>query len=199
LQEDKLMFVLSVVQLSLLIGVMNIAPHANANAGASLVSSNGCEACHGVALKGGPSGPALYGIEKRRIATQIADAIEHPKAPMPNFGFTHAQVGDIVAYLSGLDGGASGKVPIVTFGRTSPGERMTMTVRFPGTPPKHVVALPAMQMGTSTMSGAAVRLKPSRNDPHVFIGDLEFSMGGMWTIKLEYDGKTMNVPVDVGS
>lgn len=171
----------------------------DANAGAKLVQANGCAGCHGANLLGGSIGPKLYGIEHRLSDGQISDFIVHPHAPMPNFGFTPEQVNDIVAYLASLDGGANSTQPIVTFDPASPTDQATITVRFPGTPPASVSVLPIMQMGSSAMPTRAVQLQQSSSDPHVFTGKLVFSMGGPWTIRVQYDGQTLDVPLTVGS
>ena len=71
----------------------------DANRGANIAQANGCAGCHGAAWRGG-LGPALYGIEHRLSFAAIADHIKNPTAPMPNFGFTQAQIADIVTYLS---------------------------------------------------------------------------------------------------
>lgn len=174
------------------------APNGDANEGAKLVQANGCEGCHGAALKGGGVGPALFGIEHRLTPAQIADFIVHPRAPMPNFGFTQDQVSDIVAYLSNLDGGAGSSAPVVTFDPAKPVDVATISVQFPGTPPKDVSVLPLMQMGSSSMQTREVPLTQSATDPHVFTGRLVFSMGGPWTVRVQYDGKTLDVPLTVG-
>jgi mono/diheme cytochrome c family protein len=168
------------------------------NDGAKLVQANGCAGCHGANLKGGSVGPSLFGIEHKLAAAQIADFITHPRAPMPNFGFSSAQVSDIVAYLSSLDGGANSQAPVVTFNPAVPTDEATITVRFPGTPPKDVSVLPIMQMGASTMQTRLVHLTQSASDPHAFSGHVVFSMGGPWTVKVQYDGKTVDVPLNVG-
>ncbi len=143
-------------------------------------------------------GPPLYGIEHKLGADRIAAAIEHPKPPMPNFGFSTAQVSSIVAYLSNLDGGVSGTQPVVTFDPATPTDVATISVRFSGTPPKSVSVLPIMHMGSSTMPTREIRLTPSPSDPHVFTGRIAFSMGGPWTVRVRYDGSTLNVPLTVG-
>lgn len=171
---------------------------ADANDGAKLVQANGCAGCHGANLKGGGIGPALYGIEHKLSNDQIADFIAHPRPPMPNFGFSQAQIGDIVAYLTTLDGGATSDRPVVTFDPAVPVDVATMTIRFPGTPPKDVTVLPVMQMGKSTMQTRPVHLTQSTTDPHVFSGRVVFSMGGPWTVQVQYDGNTMTVPLSVG-
>jgi mono/diheme cytochrome c family protein len=168
------------------------------NEGAKLVQANGCAGCHGVNLMGGSIGPKLFGIEHRLGSAQIADFIVHPRAPMPNFGFSSDQVSDIVAYLSSLDGGAGGTQPVVTLNPNPPVDIATITVRFPGTAPKSVSVLPIMQMGVSSMQTREVPLTQSASDPHVFTGRIVFSMGGPWTLKLQYDGNTMDVPITVG-
>jgi mono/diheme cytochrome c family protein len=170
-----------------------------ANEGAKLVQANGCAGCHGANLMGGTVGPKLYGIEHNLSNAQIADFIKNPRPPMPNFGFTDDQITDIVAYLSSLDGGVSGTQPVVTFDPAVPTDVATIAVRFPGTPPASVSVLPIMQMGTSAMPTRQMPLVQSASDPHVFTGRIVFSMGGPWTIRVEYDGKTMDVPLNVGS
>jgi cytochrome c550 len=166
----------------------------DANAGAKLAQQNGCVGCHGATYAGG-LGPALYGIEHRRSAEQIADAIRHPHAPMPNFGLTDSQVSDLVAYLESLDGGVASDAPVVTLDPATPSERATLTVRFPGTP-QHVTAQPVMQMGRGSMHTDEITLQPT-SDPHVWQGQVRFSMSGPWTIEIHYDGKLVEVPVNV--
>lgn len=168
---------------------------ADANAGAELVQKNGCAGCHGAGLAGGAIGPKLRGIERRESFTEIAKALRHPKAPMPSFSFSDAQIADIVAYVSALDGGVNG-APVAFLNPPKPGAQAWLTVRFRGTPPKSVVALPSMKMGGSMMSSAKLRLHPT-GDPHVWTGKIRFSMGGPWTIDIEYDGKHLTLPVDV--
>lgn len=170
----------------------------DANGGAKLVQANGCEGCHGAGLKGGGIGPQLYGIERKLTPHQIANFIRHPHAPMPNFGFSERQIADIVAYLSNLDGGATDQAPVVTFSPAKPTDVATITVRFPGAPPDKVTVTPIMRMGSAAMPARAVPLMQSKEDPHVFTGQMVFSMGGPWTIAVQYGGKTMNVPLDVG-
>ena len=119
---------------------------------------------------------------------------------MPSYGFSDAQIADIVAYLSGLDGGAAAqRRPVVTFNPTVPTEDATITVTFSGAPPRVVKAQPLMQMGRDAMSTPTVLLQPSATDPHVFTGRVHFSMGGPWKVRIEYDGSTMTVPLNVGS
>lgn len=183
---------------SMTVAAASPSPSGDANEGAKLVQANGCSGCHGVNLMGGSIGPKLFGIEHNLTNDQIADFIVHPRAPMPNFGFSTDQVNDIVAYLTGLDGGANSTQPVVTLTPNPPVDVATITVRFPGTPPKSVSVLPVMQMGTSSMQTRQVQLQQSATDPHEFTGRIVFSMGGPWTLKLQYDGATMDVPVTVG-
>jgi len=165
------------------------------SAGATIVQANGCAGCHGANLKGG-TGPALYGIEHQLSAARIAAAIANPKAPMPKFPLSAAQIADVVAYLSSLDGGSAGQQPVATLSPAKPKSQAVLTVRFPGTPPSHVTALPSMEMGASAMHDAKVTLQPT-SDPHVFAGKVSFSMGGPWTIDVQYDGKHLTLPVNV--
>lgn len=175
------------------------APGGDANNGAQLVQSNGCAGCHGVGLKGGRIGPALFGLEHHMTNDQIADFIVHPRAPMPNFGFNASQVSDIVAYLTSLDGGINNTAPIVTLSPQTPVDSATISVTFPGTLPVSVRVLPVMHMGTGTHHTALVQLQPSPADPRTFTGRIAFSMGGPWIVQIQYDGQELDIPVNVGT
>ena len=175
------------------------APTGDADAGARLVQANGCTGCHGAVFQGG-LGPALKGIEHKLSFDEIAAHIRNPKAPMPNFGFTPAQITNIVAYLSTLDGGSGAQSrPVVAFSPASPTTEATISVTFTGVAPKRVTAFPAMEMGNMGMHTNAVTLVASAHHPLVFTGRIEFSMGGPWSVRVDYDGKTLTVPIDVGS
>jgi Cytochrome C oxidase, cbb3-type, subunit III/YtkA-like len=173
------------------------AANADVNAGAALVQQNGCQSCHGAKFQGSSGFPELYGIEHRRSRDQIVDALLHPKAPMPNYGFTAAQASDIADYLANLDGGATGSQPTITFSPAHPSDYVLVMVRFPGTPPSHVSAVASMAMGAGPMKSPQVELKPT-SDPHVFEGRIEFSMAGSWTVHIDYDGKELDSPIVVG-
>ncbi|GAC1394209.1 MAG: hypothetical protein NVSMB31_14370 [Vulcanimicrobiaceae bacterium] len=161
-------------------------------AGEKLVQKNGCTGCHGAKFQGG-IGPKLVGIERLLSAAQITDFIKHPRSVMPDFGFSDSQIADIVAYLSTLDGGVAG-VPVVTVEPATPREHATLMVRFVAVP-KSVMARVSMQMGTvSHLKESA--LHPT-TDPHVWQGELDFTMAGAWTLTLIYDGKTLDVPLTV--
>jgi mono/diheme cytochrome c family protein len=170
----------------------------DANRGAALVQNNGCIGCHGAKLAGGTIGPNLVGIESKLSASQIFDFIKHPRAPMPDFGFSDSQINDIVAYLSTLDGGnaSAGTVPVVTLDPPVPADRATITVRFSGSAPGVVAARAVMHMGVGSHH-VDVAMHATA-DPHVWQGQVSFSMGGPWILEITYDGKTMDVPVQVG-
>jgi hypothetical protein len=170
---------------------------ADSNAGAKLVAQNGCTSCHGAKFQGSAGFPALYGIEHRRSRAQIVATLVSPKAPMPNYGFTLAQAGDIADYLSSLDGGATQNQPVITIAPQHPSDYADVSVRFPGTPPKSVTAVASMSMGHMPMNSAKVTFKPT-SDPHVYTGRISFEMGGAWTIHIVYDGKTIDQPIVVG-
>jgi hypothetical protein len=55
-----------------------------------------------------------------------------------------------------------------------------------------------MQMGSSTMQTRTVQLQQSASDPHTFSGRVVFSMGGPWTVRVQYGGQTLDVPLNVG-
>jgi len=175
--------------------VTSAATGGDLNLGARLVASNGCAGCHGAALQGTGVGPKLYGIEHRRTVAQLTHAIDTPTAPMPKNNFSAAQTASIVAYLVSLDG-ASGAAPVATLTPQNSLLESTLTVRFPGVPPKAVTAKFSMQMGAISMGGAKVVLKPT-SDAHVWRGVVRFSMSGAWTIEVHYDGKTLTVPANV--
>lgn len=170
----------------------------DANHGAALVQNNGCIGCHGAKLQGGTIGPKLIGIEQKLTAPQIFDFIKHPRAPMPDFGFSDAQINDIVAYLWTLDGGTAsrGTVPVVTLDPAVPIDRATITVRFSGTPPSAVATRAIMHMGTGSHHMDIAMHATA--DPYVWQGRMSFSMGGPWILEITYDGKVMDVPVQVG-
>jgi mono/diheme cytochrome c family protein len=175
------------------------APADDADQGARLVQASGCTGCHGATFQGA-LGPALYGIEHRLSPAAIAMHIKSPTPPMPNFGFTDAQIRDIVAYLSTLDGGTGAQSrPVVTFSPPVPETSATISVTFPGTPPRRVSAFPIMQMGNAKMHTQAVELAPSSQNPHLFTGRIVFSMGGPWIVRIDYDAESISVPVTVGS
>lgn len=166
---------------------------ADPNTGAKLVQNNGCTGCHGAQFQGA-LGPKLMGIEHQLGSAQIADFIKHPRAPMPNFGFGDAQIDDIVAYLSNLDGGAGSGAPVVTIDPANPTDRATLTIRF-ADEPKNVVARSVMHMGAG-MHHTDVSMHAA-SDPHVWQGDIHFTMGGPWNIEIDYDGQHLDVPVQV--
>lgn len=173
-------------------------PASDANAGAALVQANGCIGCHGATFRGG-IGPALYGIEHTLSPAEIAQHIKTPTAPMPDFGFTPAQIDDIVAYLSALDGGASGNAPVVTFQPSPPTADTTISITFHGTPPHAVSVYPEMHMGNTKMHVQTTLLQPTPQDAHVFTGTIHFSMGGPWVVHVLYDGQSLDIPLNVGS
>ena len=144
---------------------------ADSNAGAKLVAQNGCTSCHGAKFQGSSTGfPALYGIEHRRSRTQIVDAIVHPTAPMPNYGFTPTQAGVIADYLSGLDGGASADQPVITIAPEHPSDYADVTIRFPGTPPKSVTAVASMSMGNMPMNSLEGYLFANERSARLYTG-----------------------------
>lgn len=171
---------------------------ADVNAGAKLVAQNGCQSCHGAKFQGSAAGfPALYGIEHRRTRAQIVAAILTPTAPMPNYGFTTAQAGDIADYLAGLDGGVSQSQPVISIAPAHPIDYADVTVRFPGALPKKVTAVATMAMGNVPMKSPQVTFTATA-DPHVYKGRIGFSMSGAWTIHIVYDGKTIDRPIVIG-
>lgn len=181
------------IALTLLIVAAAPVGAADVNAGARLVQANGCAGCHGPTLRG-RIGPSLVGIEHRRSGARISAAIANPTAPMPKFPFSTAQIADIVAYLASLDG--AGQAPVAALQFTSGKMAGVLSVRFSGTSPTEVTALPVMQMGASTMKGAIVVLHPSANR-RLWTGTVAFSMSGPWTVDVVYDGRHLTVPVDV--
>jgi cytochrome c553 len=170
---------------------------ADVNTGAKLVAQNGCQSCHGVKFQGSAGFPPLYGIEHRRTRAQIIAALVSPTAPMPNYGFTEAQAGDVAEYLAGLDGGASQSQPIISIAPAHLVDYADVTVRFPGALPKTVTAIATMAMGNMPMKSPQVTFTASA-DRRVYKGRVSFSMSGAWTIHIVYDGKTIDRPIVVG-
>ncbi|PZR56971.1 MAG: hypothetical protein DLM50_07340 [Candidatus Meridianibacter frigidus] len=167
----------------------------DANNGAKLVQNNGCMGCHGTRFQGGV-GPKLFGIEHTLSFVQIFDFIKHPRAPMPNFGFSDAETNDIVAYLSNLDGGNQTAGPIVTFTPERPLDDAVVTVRFPTENPSGVTVRALMQMGVGSHHIEVVLHQTE--DPHVWQGTVHFSMGGPWTVQIFYGNKHTDIPLQVG-
>ncbi|MGH7738357.1 MAG: c-type cytochrome [Candidatus Tyrphobacter sp.] len=166
------------------------------SAGAQLVAQSGCTGCHGATFGGG-IGPRLFGIEHVLTPDQIAAAILHPHAPMPNFGFTNAQVADIIAYLSSLDGGAAGTGPTIEIAPENPTTTATVTIRFPGGIPAGVTAVAIMHMGPNSTMQTAISLHPG-SDPHTLVGTIHFYMSGPYVIDVRYGSTTIEHPVQVG-
>ena len=167
----------------------------NASAGGKLIQTSGCEGCHGAGLAGGGAAPKLVGIEKRLSTDQIAERVKHPKPPMPSFGFNDAQLANVVAYLSGLDGG-TGK-PVVKILPATPSTDATVRVTFPGAAPKDAQVNAEMQMGSMTHGTGWLPLSKT-SDAHTLEGKVHFTMGGPWTIKVRYPGaKEIDIPLNV--
>jgi hypothetical protein len=162
---------------------------ADESRGAQLVQDYGCAGCHGT----------FNTIPGGRSDAELALAIEHPRAPMPTYNLSHSQVADIVAYIGHRDAATKDNRPTVTFQPRTPTDETRITVHFHGTPPKHVSVVPIMQMGGSATPGRAVRLVPETTNPSTFTGHIVFSMGGSWTVRVNYDGHAMDVPLNVGS
>jgi mono/diheme cytochrome c family protein len=175
---------------------VSAVPAGSANTGAQIVAQSGCTGCHGASFQGGV-GPALYGIEHRLSPNQIAAAIERPHPPMPNFGFSAAQVADVIAYLSSLDGGTSGGGPTITLTPAAPTSSATLTVQFSGAVPLPVSAMAIMHMGPQSTMQTTIPLKPT-SDPHVLSGNVQFSMSGPWIIEVRYGTTTIDRPIEVG-
>jgi hypothetical protein len=152
----------------------------------ALIAAYGCRACHATDLDG---------VGGRRTQAQIAAAILHPKAPMPNFGFTAAQANDIAAYLAQAE--SPTHAPVVTVSPEHPSDYANVTVTFSGMPPKSVRIVALMTMGGMKMHSATVTMA-SGKDPHVFTGRVNFPMDGTWTLHVVYDGASFDRRIDVG-
>lgn len=176
--------------------IVHAAAYASGNAtgGAKLVQASGCEGCHGAGLRGSTA-PSLVGIEKRMSPAQIAKAIQDPKPPMPRFGLSDMQVANVVAYLSGLDGGKGN--PIVRLVPANPTQEATVNVTFHGTPPPGAQVEAMMQMGSMSHGSGWLPLHRT-SDPHTLATKVHFSMGGPWMIRVRYGGKVMVMPITVG-
>ena len=69
--------------------------------GAALFAARGCAHCHGPAGVGGPKGPDLQLVRKRRNKKQIREQIVDGGKSMPEFGdvLTSPEISDLIAYL----------------------------------------------------------------------------------------------------
>jgi len=81
----------------------------SAERGKELTTASGCAGCHVIDGVGGIVGPSLDDLFGRRdddfVHQKIADPrFDNPNSVMPNFRFTDAQVGSILAYLKSLRG-----------------------------------------------------------------------------------------------
>jgi mono/diheme cytochrome c family protein len=198
LQDALTMTIAASALAALSLGYAHAAADTNAagdaSEGAKLVQSSGCEGCHGAGFAGGPC-PKLIGIEKRLTADQIAEKIKSPKAPMPNFGFNAAQLANLVAYLSALDGGTG--APVVKVVPPRPTSEATVLVTFTGTPPTEAQVQADMQMGTSSHGTGWLPLQATA-DPHTLAAKVHFTMGGPWTVRVRYPGgKEIDIPLNV--
>src|SRR5579885_921526 len=169
----------------------------DANSGARLVQSHGCTGCHGAQLQGGSDGPKLAGIEKTLKAVEIAAFIKHPSEPMPDFKFTDAQIADIVAYLSGLDGGEKGDRPTVSFDPPTPTGDTRIIVHFPSPAPRRVQAVGVLQADPEAARTDAVTL--TRDGVHVWSGRMSFPRPGACIVEIMYDGNRIDAPISVAS
>ena len=64
-----------------------------------------CAACHGAGGSGGGIGPRLIGLAHKLEPAQVYDYIKHPRAPMPDFRLTDADIANLVAYVVSLTPG----------------------------------------------------------------------------------------------
>ena len=110
--------------------------------------------------------PRRQTLADARPGQKRSPALLQPSAPMPNFGFTAAQAGDIADYLATL--GPQAKGPLITISPAHPSDSATVTIYFSGTPPQSVTAVASMAMGGSTMNSPAVTARALRGRPHVY-------------------------------
>jgi mono/diheme cytochrome c family protein len=77
----------------------------DAVAGHELFDSHNCASCHGVGGSGGGVGPKLVGIANTVSPTQMYDLVKHPRAPMPDFKMSDADIANLIAYVVTLTPG----------------------------------------------------------------------------------------------
>ncbi len=75
--------------------------------GSNLVTATACIGCHVIGDVGGPVGPSLNGLIKRRDADYIRQKMRDPTfdnstSMMPNFGLTADEIEALLAYLATL-------------------------------------------------------------------------------------------------
>ena len=77
----------------------------DAVAGHELFDTHNCASCHGVGGSGGGIGPKLVGIANTVTPTAMYDYVKHPRAPMPDFKLSDADIANLVAYVVTLTPG----------------------------------------------------------------------------------------------
>jgi mono/diheme cytochrome c family protein len=166
------------------------------NRGAAIVARSSCMGCHGANFAGGSLGPKLYGIERVRSTAQIAAAIASPRPPMPREQFSDADVADIVAYISALDGGLDDSGIRVAISPAVPSMRATVTVTFLKGLPKVATVQALMHMSTFTHGTNEIPMVADAS-ASALRADLSFSMAGPWVVVVRYDGEERDVPIFV--
>ena len=132
---------------------MNMSPmsaldNALANGDASrgkVTFDSRCVQCHGAAGAGGGIGPRLAGAANQLTPEQMYDFVKHPRAPMPDFKLSDADIANVVAYVDALTPGHTIMADVM---RRHPGASMR--------------AGAAMNMGGTSMAAAPPTYPPDQ-------------------------------------
>jgi len=85
-----------------------------------------CASCHGVGGSGGGIGPKLAGIADSVPPATLYDFIKHPRAPMPDFKLSDADISNLVAYVVTLTPGRTAAGQIAKQHESTPTHGMSM-------------------------------------------------------------------------
>src|SRR5579863_380589 len=77
----------------------------DATRGQALFDVHGCAACHGAGGATAIEGPKLAGIAASTTPETMYSYIKNPRAPMPDFHLSDADIADLVAYVDALTPG----------------------------------------------------------------------------------------------
>ena len=123
--------------------------HGDAAHGATAYTLHSCANCHGAGGRGGGIGPRLVGIAAAQTPEQIYDFIKHPRAPMPDFKLTDAEIADLVAYVVSLTPGHSAQQDIVKeYHLTALPEEHAMMMPIGMPPPTYAPDQPPLESGS---------------------------------------------------
>jgi len=135
--------------------------HGDAARGSAAYQLHSCMQCHGASGAGGGIGPRLIGIAATQTPEQMYDFVKHPRAPMPDFKLSDAEIADLVAYVDSLTSGHSVMADIM---KEYPGAMSGMNMNGSG--------MVAMAMGMAPPVYPPEQA-PFENGPHGYFPGIE--------------------------